>query len=112
MRYRIGSLFLMVLFMCALMGVHDVNAQDDMKFTRYQGKVTEVGKDRYIVSSRTVELQDITSDGKRSATEIYSVRGDRIRPQDVRKGDVLFVLGQLMPNGNILANTIYLQAHE
>jgi hypothetical protein len=113
-RYAWRALPVVLLLLIASAGISvRADADSDIPgFIRFTGKVSQVAGSHFIVSSRKVDLMNITHEGKRYQTKILDVNGKPIEPSAIRKGDVMLVWGQEQPDGSIIANSIHLQQRE
>jgi hypothetical protein len=83
---------------------------DAVRFTRMAGEVTSVGNGFFMADHKKVEFIAPTP-GRSNGSQIYNIDGKRIKPTDIKKGDVVHVIGQITPGG-VKANYIHLQTHE
>ncbi|HNY64512.1 MAG TPA: DUF5666 domain-containing protein [Deltaproteobacteria bacterium] len=110
--YRVLAVVLLLLPLSAGFAVMGAADSDVPGFIRFTGTVSRVEDSRLVVSSRRVDLLDVTYEGKRYQTKILNVDGNPIQPKDIRKGDIVYVWGQETADGTIKATSIHLQIRE
>jgi hypothetical protein len=79
--------------------------------TRMIGEVTLVGNGYVLAAEQKIEFIPDSQAKNEYATEVFDVDGNRIRPADIIKGNLLLVIGEMTP-GVIRAGYIHLQVIE